>query len=372
MIKKNLILYYPSFERGGVEENLKNLINNFSNELNLHLISSLESSKSRKIFKKRCHIHNTKKISLLKFLPKRINLAISSMAILFKLIKKNKKKNLIIHSMQSNVAAIIICLILRVKIVIRNSEDPIYSTIYSENKVFSYLFFLSKIVFYNLCDGIITNSIGSGRSLKLFLLNKTKVQAIYNPYLRKKNNKKFKKERIIINIGRFRKQKNQLLLIRAFSKFNYKIKGYKLYLIGDGILKNRLIEEAEKLGIKEKVYFIGWVKNTSKYIKKAKLFVLPSLYEGLGNVLIDAINFNVPCISTNCKSGPNEILMNNKGGFIIRNKDETDLYKKMLYCIKNYDVSLKKNNYAKKYLSRFLTIKQVKKYEEYLMKFCNN
>ena len=67
MIKKNLILYYPSFERGGVEENLKNLINNFSNELNLHLISSLESSKSRKIFKKRCHIHNTKKISLLKF-----------------------------------------------------------------------------------------------------------------------------------------------------------------------------------------------------------------------------------------------------------------------------------------------------------------
>ncbi len=93
------------------------------------------------------------------------------------------------------------------------------------------------------------------------------------------------------------------------------------------------------------------------------------MYEGLGNVLIDAINFNVPCISTNCKSGPNEILLNNKGGFIIRNKDETDLYKKMIYCIKNYDVSLKKNSYAKKYLNRFFTIKQVKKYEEYLMKF---
>ena len=62
--------------------------------------------------------------------------------------------------------------------------------------------------------------------------------------------------------------------------------------------------------------FKGWVKNTTPYLKKSKIFVLSSSYEGLGNVLIDAINYNVPCVSTNCPSGPSEILLNGKGGFL--------------------------------------------------------
>ena len=371
MIKKNLVIYYPSFERGGVEENIKNLINNFTNKINVHLVSSISNKDAKIIFKKKVKVYEIKKNKYLNFLPARINSAISSISTFSKLISKLKKNNLIVHSMQSNIAAILVCLFKNTKIVIRNSEDPIYSTYYSENFISSYIIFFLKIIFYNLCSCIITNSVGSKNSLKKIVFNKKKINTIYNPYLKKINHINYKKENIIINVGRFRKQKNQILLIRAFYKFSQNYKNYKLLLVGSGVLKQKLKKEINTLKLNNKVFIIGWSLNTISYIRKSKIFVLPSLYEGLGNVLIDAINHNVPCISTNCKSGPNEILLNGKGGFIVKNDNVFELYKKMVFCIKNYNLALKKNKIAKKSLHRFLMSRKVKEYENLLIKFEN-
>ena len=93
------------------------------------------------------------------------------MLVLFDLTSRLKKKfNCTLYT--SNIAAIIICLINNIKIVIRNSENPIYSTYYSENFINSYIIFL-KVIFYNLCSCIITNSVGSKNSLKnLYLIRK--------------------------------------------------------------------------------------------------------------------------------------------------------------------------------------------------------
>ena len=353
MIKKNLVIYYPSFERGGVEENIKNLINNFSKKINIHLVSSLSKSDAKKFFKKKLKIYEVKKSKLLSFLPSRINSALSSMFILFSLTSKLNKKNLIVHSMQSNIAAIFICLINNIKIVIRNSEDPIYSTYYSENYISSYIIFFLKIVFYNLCSCIVTNSIGSKNSLKKFVFNKEKIKTIYNPYLKKINYKKYKKENIIINVGRFRKQKNQMLLIKAFYKFSQEYKNYKLLLVGDGVLKQKLKNEINSLKLNKKVLITGWTFKTTNYIRKSKLFVLSSLYEGLGNVLIDAINYNVPCISTNCKSGPNEILLNGKGGVVLKDNTAKNIADNIIFHMKNKKMIKQKMLFAKKNLKNF-------------------
>ena len=72
------------------------------------------------------------------------------------------------------------------------------------------------------------------------------------------------------------------------------------------------------------------------------------MYEGLGNVLIDSINYNVPCISTDCKSGPREILLNGRGGFLVKNNNVRDLYNKMIFCEKNYKDAVKKMKFQKK------------------------
>jgi len=370
VIKKNLILYYPSFEKGGVEENIKNLINNLHNNFKIFLITSLTPKESKKIFKKNCKILKIEKSKYLSFLPDRFNSALVSMITLFKLLN-SVKHNLVVHSMQSNIAAIIICLIKNVKIVIRNSEDPISSTFHSENLFTSTFVFFLKFIFYNLCDSIITNSEGSRKSLGYFVINKNKIKTIYNPYLKNINSKNFKKKNIIINIGRLRKQKNQILLIRAFYKFNKVFKNYELHIYGQGSFYEILSKEIIKLKLGNKVFLKGWKKNVNNYLKFSKLFVLSSLYEGLGNVLIDSINYNVPCVSTNCKSGPNEILLKNRGGYLAKNNDIDNLANKMIIAIKNYKISVKKKNIAKKSLNRFLISNQVEKYKSWLLKFEN-
>ena len=369
MSKKNLILFYPSLEKGGVTFILQNLLKFLSNKnMNIHLISSENILSNLNIKKNNLYFHNIKKKNYLPFLPGRFNSAFNAMTVLNKLIKK-LNKNIIVHSMQSNIAAIIVCKIQNIKIIIRNSENPIYSTLYSENKISTFLVFLMKFIFYNFADGIITNSYGSKKSLGIFVIKKKKIITIYNPYLKKLNHSKNKKENYIINIGRLRKQKDHKTLISAFKIFNNIKKNYKLIILGHGSEEKRLKTLAKKLGIDKKVIFKGWVENTIPYLKKSKFFVLSSIYEGLGNVLIDAINYDLVCISTNCPSGPGEILLNGKGGYLVKSKSPQSLAQKMIYCTNNYSKARKKNDYAKKNLSRFFMKKNLKIYFNYLNRF---
>lgn len=366
-MKKDLILFHPSFERGGVEKILKNLIKT-NNKFNITLISSKNAKK----------VIDHKKINFIEVSNKIkipfINIRyISALNALFTLLDylKDKDKTIIVHSTQSNVSAIIACIFKGNKVVIRNSENPIYSFLYSENKFFSFISFFLKYFFYNFADGIITNSKGSKKSLEFFIFNKRKIVTIYNPYLEKLNRKKNmnnQNSKLLITIGRLQKQKDHETLIRAFSIFLKKYSGFKLVILGHGKLEIKLKKLAKNLKIQDKIIFKGWVKNTLPYLKRSKIFVMSSVYEGLGNVLIDAINYNIPCVSTNCQSGPSEILLNGKGGYLVKIKSPNLLAKKITYCIDNYREALKKNRIAKESLSRFYISNQSKKYFDYLLK----
>ena len=366
-MKKNLILFYPSFERGGVEKILENLIKK-NNKFNITLISSKNAKK----------VISPKKINFIEIITKikipfihvRYISALNAMLTLMEYLN-DKDKSYTIHSMQSNVAAIIACIFRGNKVIIRNSENPVYSFLYSEGKLFSFISLILKYFFYNFADGIITNSKGSKKSLESFIFNKKKIVSIYNPYLDKlnKKNKINKNSKILISIGRLQKQKDHETLIRAFSIIHKKYSDFKLLILGHGKLEIKLKDLAKNLKIYDKIIFKGWVKNTLPYIKRSKIFVLSSVYEGLGNVLIDAINHNIPCVSTNCHSGPSEILLNGKGGYLVKIKSPKLLAKKISYCIDNYQVAIKKNQIARKNLSRFLIDNQSKKYFDYLSKY---
>lgn len=367
MNEKNLIFFYPSFERGGVTKNLINLLNYLKKyNIKVHLISSHNLINKLKL-KNNFYYYPLKKNILFKFFSGRFGTAFNAMIVLSAVIKSLKNKKVAIHSMQSNIAAILICLLKRKKIVVRNSEDPLYSAIYSENKFFAFIVLILKFLTYNFADKIITNSFGSNKNLKYFVINKKKIITIYNPYLEKINKTVSKKSNIVLNIGRLRKQKNQEILIKAFNIFIKKYPYYKLIILGHGNLKNKLHQLIAELELENKVFLKGWVNDTTHYLKKSKIFVLSSLYEGLGNVLIDSINFNTPCISTDCNSGPKEILLNGAGGYLVKNDSINDLAKKMIYSIQNYNLSKKKNNLAKKKISRFFIKKNCQKYIKTLL-----
>jgi len=367
-MKKNLIIFYPSFERGGVTKILINLLKSKDNlKYNFHIIST-ECPLKKVEMKKNFFFYKIPKQPNSSFIPQRFLTAFSAMIKLSCLLNKLNKKT-IVHSMQSNIAAIIICFFRNIKVVIRNSENPIYSTLNTENKFFGFITFFMKLFFYNFSNGIITNSKGSAKSLGFFVFNKKKIKQIYNPYLRKINFKNYKKEKFILNIARLRKQKDHDTLIKAFEIFLRKNKNYKLLILGHGNLKEKLSLLVHNLKIRNKVIFKGWVKDTTPYLKKSKIFVLSSVYEGLGNVLIDAINYDTPCVSTNCPSGPSEILLNGKGGLLFDVGNYKQLAKKILFYKNNKFLCKKKLNYARKKIIRFDFKKNLLKYHEVINKF---
>ena len=109
-------------------------------------------------------------------------------------------------------------------------------------------------------------------------------------------------------------------------------------------------------------------KRSEKYFKNSGIFILNSLFEGLPNVLIEALTYKIPIISTNCMSGPKEILSNGKYGSLVPVNDHTALAKKILITIKNYNYALEKSNKGFKSLSRFEYEKQCQKYLKFIKK----
>lgn len=367
---RKIIIFYPSFERGGVEIILLNLINFFLKK-NIKIVL-ITSNIKKNFFKNKLISCKNIKIKKYLFLPDRINKAISASKTLKDELKKSKKRNTIVLSLQGSSLAIIISKILSFKIIVRNAEDPIYSSFYAENKIQSLIVLLLKIFVYNFADKIITNSKGSGESLKKILIRNKNIYPIYNPYLKNINKKiKTRRKKYLLSVGRLAKQKDFHNLVIAFNLIKKEIPNYKLLIVGDGKLKYELQNLVNELDLKKRIKFTGWKINLKKYYLTSKVFILNSLYEGLGNVLIDAVNFNLPIITTNCKSGPNEIINHGKGGFLVPVKNPEKLSKKILFCIKNYSLSIKKASNAKKSIKRFDCEANCKKYFKLLTRTIN-
>lgn len=159
-----------------------------------------------------------------------------------------------------------------------------------------------------------------------------KISVIYNPaydnLIYDKANQPIEKEfehlDYIISIGRFEHQKNQKLLLYAFALVQNEMPALSLLILGEGSLKEELLQLTYSLGINKKVHFLGFKDNPYSYLKNAKCFVLSSLYEGLPTVIIEALALGINVVSTNCPSGPYELLEEGKIGWLseINNKEQ--------------------------------------------------
>lgn len=114
--------------------------------------------------------------------------------------------------------------------------------------------------------------------------------------------------RYIATMGRLNMQKGQWHLIRLFKKVSEVCKDTDLIILGEGELKEKLQNLASELGIKDRVIFTGYIKNPHSVLKYCDVFAFPSLFEGLGNVLLEALAFGMPIVSADCIAGPREIL----------------------------------------------------------------
>lgn len=125
-----------------------------------------------------------------------------------------------------------------------------------------------------------------------------------------------KKEPVALSVARFAPQKNLSMLLEAFSKVR-QFRNLRLIMLGDGPLKKKLQEKIFELGIDDAVSMPGHVKNPYAWMAKADLLTLSSAWEGSPNVLIEALALGMQVVSTDCPSGPAEILENGRYGRLV-------------------------------------------------------
>jgi glycosyltransferase involved in cell wall biosynthesis len=127
-----------------------------------------------------------------------------------------------------------------------------------------------------------------------------------------------------ISIGRLTYQKNYHFLIDCFYEIIKKDNTVKLIILGEGELKEALKKKIDSLKMNNNISLLGYQDNVYGYLKGAKAFILSSLWEDPGFVLIEAAFCNLPIISSNCPNGPSEILNKGKDGFMYESNSKKD------------------------------------------------
>ena len=123
----------------------------------------------------------------------------------------------------------------------------------------------------------------------------------------------------------------------------------KLIIIGEGEDKEKLLKLIEQYKLEKQILLLGYKKNIFKYLKNAKAFILTSLWEDPGFVILEAAYLNIPIISSDCPNGPKEILDNGKGGFLFKNNNENDFKDKFKEFLNTDSLEMiKKKNNGKK------------------------
>lgn len=130
-------------------------------------------------------------------------------------------------------------------------------------------------------------------------------------------NWKIEGRNIVAAVGRLVTQKDYPLMITAFQKFLSTHRGFKLEIYGDGREKEKIKRFIMDNGLENDVILQGACPDAIKRISDARCYLLTSLYEGMPNSLMEAMAIGMPCISTDCKYGPGELIQNEESGLLV-------------------------------------------------------
>jgi len=357
---KKLMIVIHSLRYGGSERVLLNLLKGLNkNDFSITLVlyeRVFDFPLPENIEVKVLDIYASRNILRLttRFILKIVNLA--------RLIRQNKPDVVFSLLSSTNATLILAKLLSRMKCKLIVSEHT-HPSINLKNEIYGGVtkIFIKKL--YPKADKIIAVSEGIKQDLvQNFQLSKDKIEVIYNPADIKEiealsresaEHPLFKVQiPVIVSVGRLTRQKGYPYLLRAFSILR-KSRASKLLIIGDGEDRTKLIEMTMKLGIEGDIEFFGFQANPFKYMAKSSLFVLSSLYEGFGNVIVEAMALGLPVISTDCPSGPSEIIEDKKNGILVPVKDEKTMAEAILQVLSNHQLSKELGENAVKRASYF-------------------
>lgn len=311
--KPRLLIFINTLQTGGAERVVSLLLNHLNNDFEIHL--ALYSNMLDYTIPPEIKLLDLKQPLLQNKLTRFLKLPAISRQV-YNYCKKNKINNsvaflyrpcyinAIMKSFWGYRGHVIMC-------------EGTHQTTMQESHSAIYRMFSKFMVMYSYkrADLILANSYAIQTDLIENFKIKTPVRVIYNPVdLQDINTHAVEEPAFVfeenifhfITVGNLRKEKNQLLLIQAF--FVLKSLPCKLLIVGAGVMEDLLKQKVRDLGLMEKVIFCGFDKNPFKYVSRSDCFVLSSDVEGFPNVLIEALACSKPVISTDCSSGPRELL----------------------------------------------------------------
>ena len=319
----DLALFIPTLGGGGAERVFLNLANGFVERgyrVDLVLASAQGSYLSEL----------DSRVQLVDF---RLRLGKGRLALslfpLIRYLRQRKPKVLLSALTEANIIAVLSRIFSFIPIRLFLSEHNTFSIAVKRRSFLKKLLLVFGLrILYRNVDGIIAVSDGVASDLKRIIGRAAdKIKVIYNPVVTPEMIEKSEEPLehpwfapgeppVILGCGRLTAQKDFETLIRAFALVR-KETPCRLVILGEGEERQRLEEIIKDLGIEHDVDLPGFVSNPYKYMKRAAVFVLSSKWEGFGNVLAEAMAVGTPVVSTDCPSGPREILDIGKYGSLV-------------------------------------------------------
>lgn len=249
------------------------------------------------------------KIFLLAFFP------------LIKLLKKNQPDYIILHLVTSLPMLINFFFKNKSKVILRISGLPKLNFF----RKFFWNIFLKKI-------SRVTTPTKATLNILKKEFNIDKIFLLRDPILHIKNIKKNRikndnKKKTFVSIGRLTKQKNFIFLLKCFKEIVKKNSEINLNILGEGEEYEKLKKYIKKNNLEKNIFLKGYQEKIYEYLSLSDAFILSSLWEDPGFVLIEAAYANIPIISSDCRNGPIEILDNGKNGFLYKSNDIKEFIK---------------------------------------------
>lgn len=337
------VVFLPSIETGGVERNAIIVANHL---VDCGYSTSLTYTRIVETMRHRFH-ENVQLLCIGKRVrfpfvhPRIIDVLVMFRGYMQYLKREKLHGNTVVISFQSNIVAIIGARLAGVPVVVRVSNHP--SHVKYESGMIQKVSEKLKPFFYRFADVVITNSEVNSKLFRHRL--SVPVKTIYNPIdpdkLREKSKEAvehpwliLKDLPVLISVGRLVKQKNFSFLIKSFFEVLKQIDA-RLIILGEGKERENLEAIIDDLTLHDKVDLPGYYSNVHSMVAKADLFVLSSNFEGMPNALLEAIAVGTPAISTNCLSGPSEILCGGEAGDLVPINDTSAMAEAILTNLKN-------------------------------------
>jgi glycosyltransferase involved in cell wall biosynthesis len=376
MKRQRVLFFVSSLAGGGAERVMVDLLRNIDRNTFqplLVLLHQFEDSPYRQ------HLPEDIRVIVVARKKDSVSAKLKQLLAFFKVVRREKPDVILSMLTHNNIMSLLSGLLFGIRVIAceHNTLSEVMKTEEGQSMLGMPVAPMVKVL-YRFAENIITVSEGIKSDLISAIgISPHRIKTIYNPIDLNRVNSLMhappghpffaEQKPVVVAMGRMTAQKRFDILLNAFSRVILSTDA-RLIILGEGPERTRLENMVKDLGIEEKVSLAGFQRNPYALLAHADVFVLSSQYEGLPMAILEAMACGLPVISTDCRSGPTEILEDGQCGILVPVNDEAALAEAMTELLKDKKQREELSERGKERVRDFSVGKIVRQYEEIICK----